>query len=124
VWDEPIELRLPPPLADEQPLPVRVRVMAARRLLPDRFLANGTALLNDLLYGGGQHELAVPLTDKNARPAGHLHLGLLLRKEAAPGEEVGERGWPARVAVHATSLPPFPPCIHARLTPGRHPRPA
>lgn len=90
MWDKAIELRLPPPLAGEQPLPMRVRVLTRVRLLPDRHVASGTALLNELLYGGGQHELTVPLTDKHAAPAGHLHLGLLLRKESAPGEEIGE----------------------------------
>lgn len=41
-------------------------------------------------YGGGQHEATVQLTDKAGKPAGHLHLGLLLVKEGAPGEEIGE----------------------------------
>ncbi|EFN54236.1 hypothetical protein CHLNCDRAFT_135755 [Chlorella variabilis] len=89
VWDEAIELRLPPPLPNEQPLQIRVRVMSRVRLCPDRFIASGTTTLGDLLYGGGQHEATVQLTDKAGKPAGHLHLGLLLVKEGAPGEEIG-----------------------------------
>lgn len=49
VWDEAIELRLPPPLPNEQPLQIRVRVMSRVRLCPDRFIASGTTTLGDLL---------------------------------------------------------------------------
>lgn len=31
------------------------------------------------------------LSDKAGKPAGHLHLGLELEREAAPGEAVGKR---------------------------------
>jgi hypothetical protein len=47
----------------------------------------------------------VPLNDEEGKPAGHLHLGLLLIKEAPPGQDVGERGGGGpRCAACATSL--------------------
>ncbi|KAL4429637.1 hypothetical protein ABPG77_008686 [Micractinium sp. CCAP 211/92] len=88
VWDEPLELRLPPPLPGEQPLLLRVRVMNRITLFPDRLIGSGTQPLTDLFYGGGQHEVKVPLSVEG-KPSGWLHLGVFLEREAGPGEAVG-----------------------------------
>ena len=93
VWDESIELHLPPPLPNERPLVIRVKLMSNVRLFPDRFIASGSQPLDDVLYGAGQHEVTVPLTNKNAKPAGHLHLGLMMERVAGAGEQIGERWW-------------------------------
>ena len=100
MWDEPIELQLPPPLPNEQPLRIRVKLMSHIRLFPDRFIASGSQPLDDVLYGAGQHEVTVPLTNKSAKPAGHLHLGLAMERVAGPGEQIGERGEAWGGALH------------------------
>ncbi|PRW59675.1 Elicitor-responsive [Chlorella sorokiniana] len=118
VWDEPIELRLPPPLPDEKPLQLRVKIMSHIRLFPDRLIAGGTLALTDLYYGGGQHEIKVPLWGDEGKRTGNLHMGLLMEKEAQPGEVVesaagtvlgevfgGGPATPAAAAVPGAVLP-------------------
>ncbi|KAI7840206.1 hypothetical protein COHA_005988 [Chlorella ohadii] len=126
VWDEPIELRLPPPLPDEQPLQIRAKIMSRVRLFPDRLIAGGTLLLTDLYYGGGQHEVKVPLWGEEGKRSGNLHLGISLEKEAPPGggevesaagTVLGEvfRGGPATPAAAAVPGPVLPSAEAAEM---------
>ena len=82
-------------------------------LFPDRFIASGSQPMDDLLYGSGQHEVTVPLSNKSAKPAGHLHLGLTMERVAGPGEQIGEGGganWRIGRLLHGCDA-----CVCSRL---------
>ena len=111
---------LPPPLTDEDASPtLTVRVFDRRRLLPDRLLASGSTHLGEwALYSGGQHEVAVPLSDGEGRPAGRLHLGLQLERrwsaeDAAPLGKIGQlRQKPALIWGDDCTSSPSPSTLH------------
>lgn len=69
--------------------------------LAGTILPNETSCLPALYHTARSHvllppgpQVKVPLWGEEGKRMGHLHLGLLMEKEALPGEAVGEwRGW-------------------------------